>query len=378
MKTFYIILAAVLISIVAYTGIVIYFLNYVPFGAMDFLFFNKPQNFGTTLTDLQSSDTMSVFPTLYNANNLALNNGKIEVSSSSIAAITTLSNLTSIGTIATGVWQGTAIGVGYNGTGTTTPTLNQVMLGNGASGFKVVGFGTSGQFLTSNGAASAPSWQTAAINQADNYTWTGSHTFNLGILSVASTTFNSLNYQWPAIRGVASSTLTDNGSGGLSFSLPSRLLHSTTTDVVIGSTLATSTVMSMTIPANYLGLHNVIRFRLNVGAGLVQTSPRSLNIDVIYGGQEKHFLVTAGATTNIPGYLEGTITPDGATNAQELFVFYNAISTSDATVFITQSGIVQDTTVDTTASQTLVVEMSFSELNENITISNSYVELLAY
>jgi len=50
------------------------------------------------------------------------------------AAIDTLSNLTSIGTIGTGVWQGTTVAVGYGGTG-----LNAV--------------GTSGKVLVSNGSA---------------------------------------------------------------------------------------------------------------------------------------------------------------------------------------------------------------------------------
>jgi hypothetical protein len=51
------------------------------------------------------------------------------------------------------------------------------MFGNGSSGFKVIGFGTSGQFLTSGGAGSAPSWSTASIDQAGNYIWTGGHIF---------------------------------------------------------------------------------------------------------------------------------------------------------------------------------------------------------
>jgi len=52
------------------------------------------------------------------------------------AAIDTLSNLTSVGTISTGVWQGTPIGTTYGGTG-----LNAV--------------GTSGKILVSNGSALA-------------------------------------------------------------------------------------------------------------------------------------------------------------------------------------------------------------------------------
>ena len=49
------------------------------------------------------------------------------------AAIDTLSNLTSIGTIATGVWQATDIGVAYGGTGVSSFTANRLLIGNGTS-----------------------------------------------------------------------------------------------------------------------------------------------------------------------------------------------------------------------------------------------------
>ena len=41
--------------------------------------------------------------------------------------------LTTLGTIATGVWQGTDVGVAYGGTGVSTLTSNAVLTGNGAS-----------------------------------------------------------------------------------------------------------------------------------------------------------------------------------------------------------------------------------------------------
>lgn len=175
MKIFY----SVLISTLIVLGIIVLVINYIPFSSMGFLTFNKPL-IGTTLTTLNSSDTMSAFPTLYNANNNALNLGKMETSTTSVKSITTLSNLSSVGTITSGVWRGTGIEVAYQGTGTTSPTLNQILLGNGSSGLKVVGgFGTSGQFLTSAGTGAAPTWTTSAIDQAADYTWTGTHNFNI-------------------------------------------------------------------------------------------------------------------------------------------------------------------------------------------------------
>lgn len=136
------------------------------------------ENLGVSLTTLNGTEQLKDFPTTYNANLNALNNGKIEVGTTSVASITTLANLASVGTITSGVWNGTLLTVPFGGTGSSTLSSNQVLLGNGTSLIKTVaGFGTSGQFLTSNGAGTAPSWQTSSINQNDNYTWTGSHDF---------------------------------------------------------------------------------------------------------------------------------------------------------------------------------------------------------
>ena len=50
------------------------------------------------------------------------------------AAIDTLSNLTSIGTIGTGVWQGTTLAIGYGGTGlTSVGTSGKVLVSNGSA-----------------------------------------------------------------------------------------------------------------------------------------------------------------------------------------------------------------------------------------------------
>ena len=51
------------------------------------------------------------------------------------AAIDTLSNLASIGTIGTGVWQGTAVAAGYGGTGLSSPSSSGFVLTSNGSGF---------------------------------------------------------------------------------------------------------------------------------------------------------------------------------------------------------------------------------------------------
>jgi hypothetical protein len=59
-------------------------------------------------------------------------NGTSVLSATTLGSGVTGSSLTSVGTIATGTWNGTAIGVAYGGTGlTATPANGQLAIGNG-------------------------------------------------------------------------------------------------------------------------------------------------------------------------------------------------------------------------------------------------------
>lgn len=87
-------------------------------------------------------------------------------------------SITTVGTVTSGTWNGSTLTVPYGGTASTTLAANRLFVGNGTGNLISIGGGTSGQFLTSNGPSSAPSFQTAAIDQAANYTWTGQHTFS--------------------------------------------------------------------------------------------------------------------------------------------------------------------------------------------------------
>jgi hypothetical protein len=70
---------------------------------------------------------------------------------STLASGVTASSLTSLGTIATGVWQGTDVGVAYGGTGASTLTANGVLIGNGSSAIASVDMSTKGHVLIGDG-----------------------------------------------------------------------------------------------------------------------------------------------------------------------------------------------------------------------------------
>jgi len=67
-------------------------------------------------------------------------------------------NVSALGTINSGTWGATTIAVASGGTGATTLTANNVLLGNGTSSPQFVAPGTSGNVLTSNGST----WISAA------------------------------------------------------------------------------------------------------------------------------------------------------------------------------------------------------------------------
>jgi hypothetical protein len=79
-------------------------------------------------------------PFLFTGGNLTLRNVNLLDATTEAtieAAIDTLSNLTTVGTIASGTWQGTAIGTAYGGTGLTSHGSSGQILVSTGSGFQM-------------------------------------------------------------------------------------------------------------------------------------------------------------------------------------------------------------------------------------------------
>ncbi len=62
-------------------------------------------------------------------------------------ALDTLSNVTTVGTIGTGVWEATDVAVAHGGTGASSLTANGVLIGNGTSAVTAVDMSTKGHIL---------------------------------------------------------------------------------------------------------------------------------------------------------------------------------------------------------------------------------------
>lgn len=93
-------------------------------------------------------------------------NGTTVLSSSALGTGITSSSLQSVGTISSGTWQGTQVGVQYGGTGVTLSTKGDLLVGAAASNtyLRLPVSTTNGQFLGSDGSDVA--WRSISLGDA--------------------------------------------------------------------------------------------------------------------------------------------------------------------------------------------------------------------
>lgn len=87
-------------------------------------------------------------------NRITVSSNVINISASYIGQ----TSLTTLGTIGTGTWQGTAVGAAYGGTGQTTYTTGDLLYASGSTALSKLAAGTNGYVLTSGGPGTAPAW----------------------------------------------------------------------------------------------------------------------------------------------------------------------------------------------------------------------------
>lgn len=135
----------------------------------------------TTINQILYSSAANTVTGLATANNGVFVTGAGGIPAiSSIIPNATQDNITRLGTIVSGVWNGTVITVPYGGTGlaTLTTAYGVVCAGTTATGIlQNAGTGTVDQIFSSNGNAALPSWQTRSALKADQITATSTTQF---------------------------------------------------------------------------------------------------------------------------------------------------------------------------------------------------------
>jgi hypothetical protein len=98
-------------------------------------------------------------------------------------------SITTLGTVTTGTWNATAIGISYGGTGQTTAsagfnalspitTTGDLIIGNGSNSATRLAIGANNYVLTSNGTTASWAAVPSGVSLSANNTWTGTQTFN--------------------------------------------------------------------------------------------------------------------------------------------------------------------------------------------------------
>ena len=130
--------------------------------------------------------------------------------------------LNTLGTVTTGTWNATTIGVGNGGTGVTSSTAYAIMAGGTTStgAHQSLATGSSNQILISNGSSALPSW-TTNLTVAQGGTGLVSTTAYGVLCGGTSTTGNLQN----AGTGTTNYVLTSNGSSALPTWQQTQLQH---------------------------------------------------------------------------------------------------------------------------------------------------------
>jgi hypothetical protein len=105
------------------------------------------------------------------------------LSGTTLNATITGSSLTSVGTITTGIWSATNIGIAHGGTNTNaTPTAGTIVYGNGTA-YAFSAAGTSGQYLQSAGTG-APIWAQPGPASIQVFNTSGTYTTPAGVKAI--------------------------------------------------------------------------------------------------------------------------------------------------------------------------------------------------
>lgn len=142
------------------------------------------------------------------------------------------SSITTLGTIATGVWNGTAITAANGGTGLQTLTAHAVMLGEGTGNVAFATTGTSGNILIDQGAGADPSFNAVS----GDITITNAGATTIGANKVTTAKINNSAVTYAKIQNETNVTILGNNSGGAA--APSEITMSTNIGLS-GSTIFT-------------------------------------------------------------------------------------------------------------------------------------------
>ena len=264
------------------------------------------------------------------------------------------SNITGVGTLATGTWNASTIGVAYGGTGLTTVATGSLLYGAGTSPLNTLAIGTSTYILTSSG--TAPQWSAPSgitVGTATNVA--GGATGSLPYQSAAgTTTFLSLGttnyvltagatapqYVAQSTLSVGSATTATNIAGGSAGAIAYNSAAGTTTFLSLGTT-------NYVLTAGASSPQYVAQSTLSVGSATNATNATNIasgtagaipyntaaSTTTFLSLGTTNYVLTAGASA--PQYVaQSTLSVGSATNATNTAITANTTDTADYITFV--------------------------------------------
>ena len=152
-------------------------------------------------------------------------------------AVTTLSSLSTVGTIISGTWNAATIAVGFGGTGLSATTPYAIITG-GTTGTaplqQVASLGTTGQVLTSQGAGALPTWTT--ITGTGTVTNSGTLTLNKAIIGNGGVDVRATKLTITDPATTATLTIADNSTFETSGAFVTTIISTANTAVTLPTT----------------------------------------------------------------------------------------------------------------------------------------------
>ena len=227
-------------------------------------------------------------------------------------------NITTVGIVGSGTWNGSLISVPFGGSGASSFTAYSVICGGTTSTSplqNVSGLGSSGQVLTSNGAGALPSWQaasggvTSVSGTTNRITSTGGSTpvIDIAATYVGQTSITTLGtistgtWQGTIIGGTYGGTGVNNGASTIT------LGGSLTTSGPFSSTFTMTGATSVTFPTSgtLATTANIPSLPLSLSNGGTNANLTASNGGIVYSGASA-FAVLSGTATSNQVLLSGT------------------------------------------------------------------------
>ena len=199
-----------------------------------------------------------------------INNTEV-LSGSALGSGVTSSSLTTVGTITSGTWNGTVVGLAYGGSGKNLTASAGAVVYSDSDSFEFTSVGSSGQVLTSAG-TSAPTWTSQSSLSVGSAT-TATHLANGGAGQIAYQTGISTT-GFLTISATAGAVVASTGSGAAP---EYKVISLTNGSVTSGSGTLTLAVQNAAADGSTKGLATFDATNFNASSGLI-------TIDTVDGG----------------------------------------------------------------------------------------------